>query len=130
MPEEVVDDGFRIGARRVDHDVVLVELTGDLDIQTVPQAKAFLAQVTATTPRHLVLDLSGLTFLASSGIGLLIAAQSGDKGIHGRLHLMGVTGNVPVERPMTLVGLIDRFDIAPDLNTLLATLDKIEPLAD
>ena len=130
MPEEVVEDGFRIGARRVDHDVVLVELMGDLDIQTVPQAKAFLTRVTATTPRHLVLDLTGLTFLASSGIGLLIAAQSGDEGIHGRLHLLGVTGNVPVERPMTLVGLIDRFDVAPDLNTLLAKLDKIEPMAD
>jgi anti-sigma B factor antagonist len=130
MPEEVVDDGFRIGARRVDHEVVLVEIEGELDIQTVPQAQAFLGQVTATTPRHLVLDLSGLTFLASSGIGLLIAIQSGEEGVHGRMHLLGVTGNVPVERPLTLVGLIDRFDVAPDLSTVLARLGKIEPLAD
>jgi anti-sigma B factor antagonist len=130
MPEEVVDDGFRISARRVDHDVVLVEVVGELDIQTVPQAKAFLTQVTAPRPRHLVLDLSSLTFLASSGIGLLIGVLSGEEGIHGRLHLLGVTGNVPVERPLTLVGLIDRFDVAHDLSSLLAELDKIEPLAD
>ncbi|MDT7576035.1 MAG: hypothetical protein QOH17_2368 [Pseudonocardiales bacterium] len=46
------------------------------------------------------------------------------------MHLLGVTGNVPVERPLTMVGLIDHFDIAPDLDTLLRGLDTTEPLAD
>jgi hypothetical protein len=41
-----------------------------------------------------------------------------------------VTGNLPVERPLALVGLLDRFDIAPDLDTLLAKPDTIEFLAD
>ena len=130
MPEEVVDDALRINARQVDSDVVLVAIAGDLDMQTVPQATAFLAQVTAITPRHLILDLSGVTFLASSGIGLLIAAQSGGEGIRGRLHLLGVTDNLPVQRPLTLVGLLDSFDIAPDLDILLASPNTIEPLAD
>ena len=130
MPEEHLDDGFRIAAPRVDPDVALVEVAGDLDIQTVPQATAFLARVTAAKPRHLVIDLSGLTFLASSGIGMLIAAQSNAQGIQGRVHLLGVTGNVPVERPLTMVGLLEHFDIAPDLDTLLRGLGTSEPLAD
>ena len=130
MPGDVVDDGFTISARQIDPDVVLVEIVGDLDMQTVPQATAFLTHLTTITPRHLILDLSGVTFLASSGMGLLITAQSGGEGICGRLHLLGVTGNLPVERPLALVGLLDRFDIAPDLDTLLAKPDTIEFLAD
>ena len=109
---------------------MLVEIVGDLDIQTVPQATAFLTHLTAITPRHLILDLSGVTFLASSGIGLLITAQSGDEGICGRLHLLGVIGNRPVERPLALVGLLDHFDVAPDLDNLLAKPDTTESLAD
>jgi hypothetical protein len=31
----------------------------------------------ALPPRHLILDLSGVTFLSSSGLALLIVAQSG-----------------------------------------------------
>ena len=44
MPEEVLSDGFAISARPVGTHAVLVEILGELDVQTAPQAKAFLAQ--------------------------------------------------------------------------------------
>ena len=126
MPDEVLSDGFAISARPVGTHAVLVEILGELDGQTAPQAKAFLTQVAATTPRHLILDLTGVRFMASAGIALLLAAESGQEGINGRLHLLGVTGNHPVERPLALVGLLDRFDIALDREALLATLRPAE----
>jgi hypothetical protein len=52
------------------------------------------------------------------------------EGIRGQLHLLGVIDNQPVRRPLTLVGLLDRFDTASDLDTLLARLDAAERLAD
>jgi anti-anti-sigma regulatory factor len=64
--------------------------------------------------------LSEVTFLTSSGIGLLIAA--GDTGIPGQLHLLGVLDNPAVKRPLAMVGLLDHLDVAPDLDTLLARL--------
>ena len=67
-----------------------------------------------------------MRFLASAGIALLIAAQSGQDGINGRLHLLGVSGNHPVERRLALVGLLERFDIALDRESLLATLRPAE----
>jgi len=76
MPDEVFSDGFAISARPVGTHAVLVEILGELDVQTAPQAKAFLAQATITTPRHLILDLTGVRFLASAGIAVLLAAQS------------------------------------------------------
>jgi anti-anti-sigma factor len=77
MPDEVLSDGFAISARPVGTHALLVAILGELDIQTAPQARAFLAQATATTPRHLILDLTGVRFLASAGIALLIAARPG-----------------------------------------------------
>lgn len=78
MPEEVVEDNFKISTRRRDPDIVLVTIAGDLDIGTVAQARAFLTHAIALPPRHLILDLSGVKFLSSSGLALLIAAQSDD----------------------------------------------------
>jgi hypothetical protein len=66
MPEEVLSDGFAISARPVGTHAVLVEILGELDVQTAPQARAFLAQVTAATPRHLILDLTGVRFLMAA----------------------------------------------------------------
>ena len=107
MPDEVLSDGFAISARPVAAQAVPVEILGELDVQTAPQAKAFLTQATATTPRYLILDLTGVRFMASAGIALLLAAQSGQEGINGRLHLLGVTGNHPVERPLALSACSD-----------------------
>jgi anti-anti-sigma factor len=83
MTEPTFSTGFNIHARRADDDVVLVEIAGELDLLTVPQAKAFLIRATATTPHHLILDLRRVSFLASAGIGLLIAANDGAQDIHG-----------------------------------------------
>jgi hypothetical protein len=55
MSEDAFDDGLTIRALRVEHDGVLVEIIGDLDLRTVSEATAFLTQVTATRPRHLIL---------------------------------------------------------------------------
>jgi anti-anti-sigma factor len=79
MPSEASGDGFAISSRPVADHVVMVEIRGDLDIHTVPPIKTFLAQATATGPQHLILDLTGVEFLASSGLGLLIAVSYGDK---------------------------------------------------
>jgi|SRR4051794_22224198 anti-sigma B factor antagonist len=131
MREEVADggDGFRISARQVNPDILLVAIAGDLDVLTVAQTATFLTQTAAaSTPRHLILDLSEVTFLTSSGIGLLIAAS--ENGTYGRLHLLGVLENRSVQRPLASVGLLGLFDIAPDLDTLLARLRTIEPSSD
>ncbi len=130
MPRDVGDEGgFKISARQVDPDILLVVIAGDLDVLTVAQTTTFLTQTaTASTPRHLILDLSEVTFLTSSGIGLLSAAN--EYGTYGRLHLLGVLDNRSVQRPLASVALLGLFDIAPDLDTLLARLRTSEPVSD
>ncbi|CAL9330595.1 STAS domain-containing protein [Streptomyces sp. Tu 3180] len=56
----------------------------------------------ATEPRT-VLDLSGVSFMDSSGLNVLIAAHQALTETDGRLHLVGAHG--PVLRVMELVGI-------------------------
>jgi anti-anti-sigma factor len=134
MVEDATCGSFRLSCRRPEREVMVVAIVGDLDLQTVAQTQAFLRHATARSPRHLVIDMAGVTFLSSSGISLLIGAgnaRAARKGaglelrtVETRLHLVGARGNPHVERTLSLLGLLDHFDTAPDLDTLLARLQE------
>jgi len=132
MVEDATYGSFRLSCRRPERDVMVVAIVGDLDLQTVPQTQAFLRHATARSPRHLVVDMAGVTFLSSSGISLLIGVGNGRparaalqlRTVETRLHLVGARGNPHVERTLSLLGLLDHFDTAPDLDTLLERLQE------
>jgi anti-anti-sigma factor len=113
---------LRLLCRQAGDDTVIVSVAGELDMATVPQLRAYLRDKTASRPAHLVLDLSGVTFLAAHGVDLLLAARDGHTGIHGELHLTGVAANRAVHRVLELVGVLARFDIHDDEDDLLRRL--------
>ena len=84
----------------------------------------------ATGPQHLILDLSGVEFMASSGLALLITARANEQDIRGYLHLLGVIDNRAVQRPLAAVARLDLFDIGTDLETMLADLDAVPSSVD
>jgi len=53
----------------------LIRISGDLDLQVVDQVTEALTAVEAERPDLLVLDLSRLTFMDSSGMGAVAAAH-------------------------------------------------------
>ncbi len=108
--------------RQLGDDVIVVSVAGELDLATAPQLRAYLVDNTASRPTYLVLDLSAVTFLASSGIRLLLEAHGGSDEIHGQLHLTGVTTNSRVRRVLQLTGLLGVFDIHDDEDELLHRL--------
>lgn len=59
----------------------LIVLTGELDMDTVPDLDRVLDQLIEQGPKEVVLDFSGLSFVDSSGIAALISAQ---KRLNGR----------------------------------------------
>ena len=132
MAEEETYGSFRLSCRRPDHDLVVVTIIGDLDLQSVAQTQAFLRHATARSPRHLIIDMSQVSFLSSSGISLLIGVGNGQSGRNGaplqlrtiptRLHLVGVRENPHVARPLALLGLLDHFATADDLDDLVTRL--------
>jgi len=54
---------------------VLVRIRGDLDIQVVDQVTEELARIESEGPELLVIDLSKLSFMDSSGMAVVAAAH-------------------------------------------------------
>jgi anti-sigma B factor antagonist len=54
----------------------LVRIRGDLDLQVVDQVTEALARIESAEPELLVIDLSRLTFMDSTGMGAVAAAHA------------------------------------------------------
>jgi len=52
-----------------------VVLLGELDIDSAPELTALLASVVENGPAEVIVECSGLSFIDSSGLSVLIAAQ-------------------------------------------------------
>ena len=82
---------MEINAKSTDRNLLL-ELSGELDHPGAAQAiRQLELALDAALPLHLVLDLSGITFMDSSGIALLLRAQRRMQSLGGSL----VVGRVP-----------------------------------
>ncbi len=53
----------------------VIRLQGELDMATAETLKLALAEALEAEPRHLALDLSDLTFIDSTGIGVLVSTS-------------------------------------------------------
>lgn len=104
--------------------VCVVHLAGELDIATAPVLADYLREQTARRPAELVLDLGAVTLLAAAGLALILSAARNDSGIHGRMHLTGVTSNRPVERVLHITGLRPLLPVHDNLQALLDTLQR------
>jgi anti-sigma B factor antagonist len=85
----------------------LIRVGGDLDIASVNELKAAVATALAEHPRTLTFELSGLRFMDSAGIAVLLDAvsrvetvrlQSPTVAVSRVIELTGLTGLLTVER--------------------------------
>ena len=100
-PHELV-----IGSQRVG-DAHVVQLSGELDKDSAPAFEAELKRVEATDARHIVVDLSGLTFIGADGLKVFIHANTRSRGAGDRLIL--VRGNDEVQSTFEVAGLLSRL---------------------
>lgn len=81
-----------------------IELSGELDPATAPQLDQEIERLLASGPvEHLVLDLSGLTFLDSSGLRVFVTARSAITDQGGELRLRAPSANT--QRLLDVTGL-------------------------
>jgi anti-anti-sigma factor len=86
--------------------------SGELDIATVSVLEHVMLAAEATDADTIVLDLSGLTFIDSTGLRLVLDANDRCGGEVDRLRV--IAGSPAVERLLDVVGLRDRLPlIAP-----------------
>ncbi|MFI8837046.1 STAS domain-containing protein [Streptomyces afghaniensis] len=91
----------------IDHTVVdgirVVTLRGEIDHAATEELAEALLSYGSVTPPRTVVDLSGVTFMDSSGINALIAAHQGMSEAQGWLRIAGA--QAPALRVLELVGL-------------------------
>lgn len=97
--------------------VALLTVAGEIDTLTAPLLAAALDRLLACEDRVLAADLSGVTFLASSGLAVLIQAAH-RAGSTLRLIVPGRA----VRRPLEITGTDQLFDLHAGRATALATV--------
>lgn len=106
----VMDGTNRFGFLEVrserDDDEHVIALRGELDLDGAERVTQELQRAEATDVRRIVLDLSGLRFIDSSGIRLILAAHARSR-MDGRLAL--IRGPQPVQRVFELSGVTERL---------------------
>lgn len=94
--------------------LVQLVLRGELDLSTVQKVEEELATVEASGEKVVVLDLSGLTFLDSTGLRLMVTAdQRAQK--DGR-RLVIVKGPETVQRVFSITKLDETLEMVNDVS--------------
>lgn len=90
----------------LENGAVLV-LTGELDVAATPAFEEALASVSGSNP--LIVDLRGLEFIDSTGLGVLVRLHQQTEEQQHQFGLIRGTGQV--ERLLGLTGLADRIPV-------------------
>jgi anti-sigma B factor antagonist len=104
--ESALSDLLRIERFRDEHGVVLV-LRGELDISTAPELERALRDAVRERPGRVLLDLSELGFMDSTGIAVIIRAQlaGAERGRPLRLR----RGSGQIQRILECAGILHRL---------------------
>ncbi|MGW0117571.1 STAS domain-containing protein [Streptomyces sp. NPDC003327] len=99
----------------------VLRISGELDLVTSPLIRRRVHDAVACGRHDLVLDLSGVLFCDSSGVGVLIAARRLMRSCGGRLRLiLPEAGDGHVGRVLAALGVRRLFDVYEDVPAALS----------
>jgi anti-sigma B factor antagonist len=102
---------------------LLFKLRGSLDLATAPTVRAALSEATEKGTHDLVVDLTQLEFLDSTGLGVLIGAHRRAAEHGGSLRLVVPEG--PILRLLNITGLIAVFAAYHTMEDALARRERL-----
>jgi anti-sigma B factor antagonist len=112
-------DGLReppvAGVDRVG-DAVVVRLTGELDLYNAHEVRNVLVDETSRSPERVVIDLSGVEFVDSTALGVLIEART--KLVNRRAFLLAAPA-VETRRALEISGLDRHFGLHDSVDDAL-----------
>jgi anti-anti-sigma factor len=106
-------DQQRIGEMEV------LSVAGVVDMLTAPQLEEAIALAATDAPRGVIVDLGSVDFLASAGMGILVAAR---EELPESMRFAVVADGPATSRPLKLVGIADVVGLHPTLDEALAAL--------
>jgi anti-sigma B factor antagonist len=113
---------------RTDHgERTVMRLAGEIDVYTAPLVREKLDEQIRKGRNDLVLDLTDVSFLDSTGLGVLVGRLKHARTTGGSLCLFGADDRVL--RVFSITGLDKVFEIYPDLDTALGHGPRVEAAA-
>lgn len=88
-------------------DCAVLRVDGEIDLYTAPRLREGLSNLVATGVKHVVLEASDVTFLDSTGLGVLVDGRKRLRAHDGSLALAG--GQERIVRLLSLTGLARLF---------------------
>lgn len=87
----------------------LVTLAGEIDIYTAPELKAALLPLTKTEGQLLEVNLAGVNYMDSTGLGIFVSVLKATKEYNSHLTLVNLDERIL--RLFTITGLDELIDI-------------------
>jgi anti-sigma B factor antagonist len=117
-------DELSIDLKKENHgEALLFKLRGSLDIATSPTVRAALTDATEHDNKEIIVDLTQLEFLDSTGLGALIGAHRRAAQQGGSLRLIVHEG--AISRLLNITGLIRVLAVYHDLEDALNDRDRL-----
>ncbi len=116
--EGAASSSCAIEERRIDA-VSVVSVAGVVDMLTAPELEKAIAEAAKSSPSAVVVDMTAVEFLASAGMGVLIAAQDE---LAPAVRFAVVADGPATSRPLKLVGVTDVVDLYATLDEALGAL--------
>lgn len=96
----------------------VIDVAGEIDVYTAPALRQRLAALLDQGRADLVVDLSRVTFMDSTGLGVLVGALKRVRGLDGRMVL--VIDQDRILKVFRITGLTQLFTISATLEDALA----------
>ena len=112
---------FEIKTEPLSDHAFVVAIAGEVDLYVAPELKQQLLDVIGRGATHVIVDLTGATFIDSTTLGVLIGAVRRLRVNEGRLSIVCDDRNVA--RTFELSGLDRVFEIFPTRELAVARLD-------
>lgn len=107
---------------RVDRGVTVVEVTGEVDVFSSPRLREMLLEVIDGGATDLVVDLGDVTFLDSTGLGVLVGIYHRLRARNGTMTFVGA--NDRVRRVFHVTQLTKIFELHDSLDDAVAALER------
>jgi anti-anti-sigma factor len=98
-----------VTSKTLEEHVLLFTVSGEMDAATAPTLAAALESAASLRPQFILMDLSGVTFMDSTGIRLLLDADQQARAMMARLRICGASR--AVRRPLELTGTLELLEI-------------------
>lgn len=119
---EMIRTTFGAVTEPVERGILVVRLSGEIDIATTEFAAEAIRAAIAPPARLVLIDVSAVTFCSSAGLGNLVEARQLARQHGIDLALIGV--GRPVDRPLTITGLGREFRIFASVEDALDHRDS------